>query len=165
MYIYAGAVQTAKLDPDLYQVIFNKKLMMNISIIIYGTSDKVGNIEKRAFFLFLDTFGDTICGYKNYSDYFKQIYLFQEQCTVSDEAIALFFLEKNWDTWAKGVYEMETYEEETLKIMQQHDVEADSNSFVFTKKHSNKKFGGWTHDAITRFTDIARKVASARDRK
>ena len=60
---------------------------------------------------------------------------------------------------------LETYDEEPLKIMQQHDVQADSNSIVFTNKHSNKKFGGWTHDAIARFTDIARKVASARDRK
>ena len=79
---------------------------------------------------------------------------------MSDETISLY-----WDKWAEGVYEMETDGEETLKLMQQHDVEADSKSIVLTKKQSNKKFGGRTHDAIARFTDIARKVASARDQK
>ena len=36
---------------------------------------------------------------------------------------------------------------------------------VFNKKHSDKKHGRWAHDAIARFADIARRVASARDRK
>ena len=165
MYSYIGAVDIAKLDQEIYRVIFNKNMMLNISTII-GDGDKpVSNIEKQSFFFFLDMFGDTICGYKNYSDYYKQIYIFQERCTVSDEAIVLFFLEKNWDKWAEGVYDMESNVEESLKIMQQHGVEACPQQIVFTKKHSNKKFGGWTHGAIERFTDIARKVASARDRK
>ena len=100
MFSYIGAVDIGKLDQEIYRVIFNKNMMLNISTII-GDGDKpVSNIEKRSFFFFLDMFGDTICGYKNYSDYYKQIYIFQERCTVSDEAIALFFLEKNWDKWA-----------------------------------------------------------------
>ena len=59
-----------------------------------GEAQDITKMEQDAFNLFLDTFGETISGFKEFSDYNKQISLFSETCTVSDEAIVLFFLKK-----------------------------------------------------------------------
>ena len=60
-----GAVEIAKLDHEIYRVIFNKNMMLNISTIIGGGDEQVSNIEKRSYIFFLNMFGDTIYGYKN----------------------------------------------------------------------------------------------------
>ena len=54
MCFYIGAVETAKLYHEIYRVIFSKKMMLNISIVIGRGDEPVSNIEKRSFFFFLD---------------------------------------------------------------------------------------------------------------
>ena len=127
-----------------------------------GESLDITEIEQDAFNLFLDTFGETISGFKEFSDYNKQIRLFSETCTVSDEAIVLFFLEKNWDKWSNDIGEMSQVNQEVIELTDKHQVERANNHIIYTKKHSNKKFGGWTPEGIERYNKITQLVFCAR---
>ena len=146
--------------------LFIKPLMTNIMVMFKdaedGESQDITKMEQDAFNLFLDTFGETISGFKEFSDYNKQISLFSETCTVSDEAIVLFFLKKNWDKWSNDIGEMSQVNQEVIELTDKHQVERANNHIIYTKKHSNKKFGGWTPEGIERYNEITYLVFCAR---
>ena len=143
--------------------------MTNIMVMIKDTEDgesqDITEMEQDAFNLFLDTFGETISGFKEFSDYNKQISLFSETCTISDEAIVLFFLEKNWDKWSNEIGDMSQVDQEVIELTDKHQVERANNHIIYTKKHSNKKFGGWTPEGIDRYNAITNLVFCARKTK
>ena len=98
---------------------------------------------EECFFFFLQEFGPIASGYKNYNEQQKQITLFQDICTPSDEALIIFFLEINWEDW----------------------IEEAENGTPGNKRKlvSTKKFSGWTPDNVKKFNDICRLVSSVRE--
>ena len=142
--------------------LFNKNDMVNVMMRVgfensEAPADK-DNRDEDALFLFLDIFGSSICGHQNYNTLDQQRTRFQDCSTVSDEALGIFFIEKNWEKWDSQVHKENGGTEDCFKI---HD----TGGIVYTKLHSNKKFGGWTNSAMERFTTIARMVSTSRRSK
>ena len=100
--------------------------------------------SEECFFLFLEEFGPIASGYNNFNRYKKQIVMFQDCCTPSDEALVIFFLSVNWDSW---VQEIET---------------SSSDHPRKRKLVSNKKYSGWNSDDLLKFNKFCRLVGTAR---
>ena len=66
--------------------------------------------------------------------------------TISDEAFAIFTIERNWTIWKNEL----AGEAVTLR------------SGDYTTKNTNVKFGGWTRKGMDRFEEICREVINVR---
>ena len=109
----------------------------------------ITNIHRKAFFLLLDEFGQALSGHKRFNDNMKSKFTFSTVCTVSDEAFAIFTLERCWESW---VSEMKrTIDPQEILVKPKH-----------TKEKSNKKFGGWDQEGLKRFSTIAKIIGIER---
>ena len=148
-YDITGLYEKTKQD-EVIKNWFVKDTIINTLLTSKCISDDSSNTQSdtKHFFLFLDTFGESIAEFSNFNKKERKNKLFQMSCTPSDEAFGIFTLERCWDTWMK--------EEITSKK------EAPRSS-SYTIKNSNQKYSGWSKVGLKRFSDIANAVMNARD--
>ena len=109
----------------------------------------ITNVHKKSFFLFLDEFGQALIGHKYFNDNMKSKFTFSAVCTVSDEAFAIFTLERCWDSWVSEM--KKSINPQEIIVKPKH-----------TKEKSNKKFGGWDPEGLKRFSAIAKTISMER---
>ena len=100
--------------------------------------------HQECFNLFADTFGKCMVKrelWKNKLSRNPNLY-FSDVVTISDEAFAIFTIERNWNIWEN-----------------EHDgAEVKLRSGEYTTLNTNVKYGGWTKERIKRFENLCENV-------
>ena len=112
-----------------------------------STQEDANNSDQRkSFFLFLEQFGASTAEAANFNTSEKKKRCFWEVCTISDEAFAIFTIDRCWNYWSK-------------KWNNDPNVSIRSSEYA---RNTNKKYGGISTQGLIRFNEIAGLVAKAR---
>ena len=105
-------------------------------------------LQQEAFNLFADTFGKCIIKRELWKNKLlrEPNISFSDVVTISDEAFAIFTIERNWTIWKNELAGVAV----TLR------------SGDYTTKNTNVKFGGWTRKGMDRFEEICQEVINVR---
>ena len=110
--------------------------------------DEEKNYQQECFNLFADTFGKCMVKrelWKNKLSRNPNLY-FSDVVTISDEAFAIFTIERNWNIWKN-----------------EHDgAEVKLRSGEYTTLNTNVKYGGWTKEGMKRFENLCKNVMNVR---
>ena len=113
------------------------------NILLCDSSDTV---DQDVFNFFIDYFGVSIAGHKEFNCKNRAKKTFSDICTPSDEAFLSFTLERCWDNW---------YQEFEHK-------EKISRKGKYAKTKSNQKYKGMKQDGISKFNELARNIKTNR---
>ena len=95
---------------------------------------------------FLDLFGQSIGGHKEFNKRQRGKRVFSDVCTPSDEAFLIFTLERFWDNWM--------YEFKHNKRL--------SRTGIYAREKSNKRYTGMRQEGIQRFNELAIDIKTLR---
>ena len=145
MFFFNSAVKKLCEDKEDYHPLFTKANIVNIMTSL--TQEDANNSDQRKlFFLFLEQFGASTAEAANFNASEKKKRCFREVCTISDEAFAIFTIDRCWNYWSK-------------KWNKDTDVSIRSSDYA---RNTNKKYGGISTQGLIRFNEIAGLVAKAR---
>ena len=103
------------------------------------------NDTQKCFDLFWDTFGSKLVK----REVWKYKFLETRDCTISDcisitdEAFAIFTIERNWNIWAREVDLNEKVK---------------ARSGMYTSPNTNVKYKGWTEEGMDRFENLCKNI-------
>ena len=144
-FFYNSAVKKICETNEDYNRLFTKVNMVNI--MTSSTQEDANNSDQRkSFFLFLEKFGASTAEAANFNASEKKKRCFREVCTISDEAFAIFTIDRCWNYWSK-------------KWNNDANVSIRSSDYA---RNTNKKYGGISTQGLIRFNEIAGLVAKAR---
>ena len=112
------------------------------------TEDEKIYTQKR-FNLFCDTFGSKLVK----REVWKYKFLETKDCAISDcisitdEAFAIFTIERNWNIWEREV---------------DHKEKIKARSGKYTSPNTNVKYKGWTEEGMDRFENLCKNVCLVR---
>ena len=104
--------------------------------------------QQECFNLFADTFGKCKIKRELWKNKLARNpnLLFSDVVTISDEAFAIFTIERNWNIWKN-----------------EHDgAEVKLRSGEYTTLNTDVKYGGWTKEGMKRFETICEHVRNIR---
>ena len=103
-------------------------------------------VDQDVFNFYIDYFGISIAGHKEFNYKNRAKKTFSDICTPSDEAFLSFTLERCWDNW----YQEFEHKEKTSRIGK------------YAKAKSNQKYKGMKQDGISKFNELARNIKTNR---
>ena len=106
-------------------------------------------VDQEVFDFFIDYFGVSIAGHKEFNKKNRAKKTFSDICTPSDEAFLIFTLECCWDNW----YHEYQYKEKT------------SRTNKYSKAKCNQKYKGMKQDGISKFNELAKSIKLSRKTK
>ena len=104
--------------------------------------------QQECFNLFADTFGKCMIKRELWKNKLARNpnLLFSDVVTISDEAFAIFTIERNWNIWKN-----------------EHDgAEVKLRSGEYTTLNTNVKYGGWTKEGMQRFDTLCENIMKVR---
>ena len=104
--------------------------------------------QQECFNLFADTFGKCMIKRELWKNKLSRVanVLFSDVVTISDEAFAIFTIERNWNIWKNE------HDGALVKL----------RSGEYTTLNTNVKYGGWTKEGMQRFDTMCENIMTVR---